>query len=80
VTDNRLAYRLIGNSLSNLSEPGVQLSLMNSTEQQLEKLNYAVDRIQDKYGFTAIQQPEQRNSSRRTKKINYINSLISILS
>ena len=34
---------------------GMQLSLMNGTEQRLEKLNRAVDRIRDKYGFTAIQ-------------------------
>ena len=55
VADNRLAIRLIGIGVSNLSEPGMQLSLMNSTEQRLEKLNRAVDRIRDKYGFTAIQ-------------------------
>ena len=55
VADNRLAIRLIGIGVSNLSEPGMQLSLMNGTEQRLEKLNRAVDRIRDKYGFTAIQ-------------------------
>ena len=55
VTDNRLAIRLIGIGVSNLNEPGMQLSLMNGTEQRLEKLNRAVDRIRDKYGFTAIQ-------------------------
>ena len=53
--DNRLAIRLIGIGVSSLSEPGMQLSLMNGTEQRLEKLNRAVDRIRDKYGFTAIQ-------------------------
>jgi DNA polymerase-4 len=55
VADNRLAIRLIGISVSNLSEPGLQLSLMNGTEQRLEKLNRAIDRIRDKYGFSAIQ-------------------------
>jgi len=55
VADNRLAIRLIGIGVSNLCEPGMQLSLMNSTEQRLEKLNRAVDRIRDKYGFSAIQ-------------------------
>jgi DNA polymerase-4 len=55
VADKRLAIRLIGIGVSNLSEPGMQLSLMNSTEQRLEKLNHAVDRIRDKYGFSAIQ-------------------------
>ena len=56
VADNRLAIRLIGIGVSNLSEPGMQLSLMNGTEQRLEKLNRAVDRIQrSNMGFTAIQ-------------------------
>jgi DNA polymerase IV len=55
VADKRLAIRLIGIGVSNLSEPGMQLSLMNSTEQRLEKLNSAIDRIRDKYGFSAIQ-------------------------
>jgi DNA polymerase-4 len=53
--DNRLAIRLIGIGVSNLSEPGMQLSLMNNTDQRLEKLNRAIDRIRDKYGFAAIQ-------------------------
>jgi DNA polymerase-4 len=55
VTADRQAIRLIGIGVSSLSEPGMQLSLMNGTEQRLEKLNRAVDRIRDKYGFTAIQ-------------------------
>ena len=49
------ALRLIGIGVSNLSEPGMQLSMMNNTEQRLEQLNRAVDRIRDKYGFAAIQ-------------------------
>ena len=52
---DRQAIRLIGIGISNLSEPGKQLSLMNSTEQRLERLNRAVDHIRDKYGFNAIQ-------------------------
>ncbi len=55
ITKERQAIRLIGIGVSSLSEPGMQLSLMNSTEQRLEKLNRAVDRIRDKYGFSAIQ-------------------------
>ena len=55
VIADRQAIRLIGIGVSNLSEPGMQLSLMNDTERRLEKLNRAVDRIRDKYGFTAIQ-------------------------
>lgn len=55
ITADRQDIRLIGIGVSNLSEQGQQLSLMNSTEQRLEKLNRAVDRIRDKYGFTLIQ-------------------------
>lgn len=55
VTADRRAIRLIGIGVSSLSEPGKQLSLMNSAEQRLERLNRATDRIRDKYGFTAIQ-------------------------
>ena len=39
----------------NLIEPGKQLSMLNGTDQRLEKLNRAVDRIRTKYGFSAIQ-------------------------
>ena len=52
---NKLAIRLIGIGVSSLREPGTQLSLINSSEHRLEKLNHSVDRIRDKYGFTAIQ-------------------------
>jgi len=55
IETERQAIRLIGIGVSNLSEPGRQLMLMNDTEQRLEKLNRAVDRIRDKYGFTSIQ-------------------------
>jgi len=55
LTAERQAVRLIGIGVSNLSEPGKQLSLANSTDQRLEKLNRVVDRIRDKYGFTSIQ-------------------------
>jgi DNA polymerase-4 len=55
ITTERQAVRLIGIGVSSFSEPGRQLTLMNSTDQRLEKLNRAVDRIRDKYGFTAIQ-------------------------
>ncbi len=55
VADNRLAIRLVGIGVSGLSEPGMQLSLLNGTEQRLERLNRVVDRIRDKYGFASIQ-------------------------
>jgi DNA polymerase-4 len=55
ITAERQAIRLIGIGVSNLNEPGRQMLLLDTTEQRLEKLNRAVDRIRDKYGFTAIQ-------------------------
>lgn len=47
--------RLIGIGVSNLVEPGRQLDMFDSSAQRLEQLNTAIDRIRDKYGFTAIQ-------------------------
>jgi DNA polymerase-4 len=55
LTADRRAVRLIGIGVSGLVEPGQQLSMLNNTEQRMEKLNRAVDRIRIKYGFTAIQ-------------------------
>jgi len=54
MTDKR-AVRLIGTGVSRLNEPVRQLSLLEITDRRLEKLNRAIDRIRDKYGFTAIQ-------------------------
>ena len=47
--------RLIGIGVSNLMEPGKQLSMFDNSVRRLEKLNQAIDRIRLKYGFTAIQ-------------------------
>jgi DNA polymerase-4 len=47
--------RLIGIGVSNLTEPGRQLDMLDSSAQRLEQLNKAIDRIRKKYGFTAIQ-------------------------
>jgi len=47
--------RLIGIGISNLTEPGGQLALLDSSAQKLGQLNKAIDRIRKKYGFTAIQ-------------------------
>ena len=55
LTADRRAVRLIGIGVSNLTEPGKQLSMLNDNEQRMEKLNRAVDRIRTKYGFSAIQ-------------------------
>ena len=46
--------RLIGIGVSHLVEPGGQLALMDSSVQRLAQLNKAIDRIRDKYGFSAI--------------------------
>jgi DNA polymerase-4 len=52
---DRRAVRLIGVGVSNLTEPGRQLSMLNDAGQRNDKLNLAVDRVRKKYGFTAIQ-------------------------
>jgi len=38
-----------------LVEPGKQLDMLDTSAQRLEQLNRAIDRIRNKYGFTAIQ-------------------------
>ena len=47
--------RLIGIGVSNLVEPGRQLEMLDSSARRLEQLNKTIDRIRNKYGFTAIQ-------------------------
>ncbi len=47
--------RLIGIGVSSLVESGRQLDMLDSSAQRLEQLNKAIDRIRQKYGFTAIQ-------------------------
>ncbi len=47
--------RLIGIRLSNLVECGKQLNLLDSRQQRLGHLDKAIDRIRNKYGFSAIQ-------------------------
>lgn len=49
------AVRLIGIGVTGFSESGRQLSLLDDTNLRLEKLDKAVDRIREKYGFGAIQ-------------------------
>jgi DNA polymerase-4 len=55
ITTNRQTIRLVGICVSGLSQPGNQLSLMDNAEQRLGKLNKAVYRNRDKYGFSAFQ-------------------------
>ena len=47
--------RLIGIGVSNLVEAGRQPDMLDSSGQRLEQLNKAIDRIRNKYGFSAIQ-------------------------
>jgi DNA polymerase-4 len=47
--------RLIGLEVSNLTSSEMQLSLFDSETKRLEKLDRAIDRVRDKYGFDAIQ-------------------------
>ncbi len=47
--------RLIGIGVSNLTEPGRQLGMLDSSALKLGQLNSAIDRIRKKYGFSAIQ-------------------------
>jgi len=55
LSQERQPVRLIGIGVSNLTEPGRQLDMLDSSAQRLERLNEAIDRIRKKYGFTAIQ-------------------------
>jgi len=47
--------RLIGIGVSNLTEPVRQLALLEPSDRRMEHLNRTIDRIRDRYGFTAIQ-------------------------
>jgi DNA polymerase-4 len=51
----RKLVRLIGVGVSNLVSYGRQLNLLDSRPQRLGHLDKAIDRIRNKYGFTAIQ-------------------------
>ena len=55
LTQGKQPVRLIGIGVSNLAEPGRQLEMLDTSAQRLEQLNKAIDRIRQKYGFTAIQ-------------------------
>jgi len=55
LSGERQPVRLIGIGVSNLVEPGKQLDMLDTSTQRLEQLNRAIDRIRNKYGFTAIQ-------------------------
>ncbi|MDD5081941.1 MAG: DNA polymerase IV [Dehalococcoidales bacterium] len=51
----RQPVRLVGIGVYNLVEPAGQLNMLDASAQRLRRLNRTIDRIRDKYGFTAIQ-------------------------
>jgi DNA polymerase-4 len=55
LSQQKQLVRLIGIGVSNLIEPGRQLDMLDATARRQEQLNKAIDRIRNKYGFTAIQ-------------------------
>jgi len=55
LSQERQPVRLIGIGVSNLVESGRQLDMLDSSARRQEELNRAIDRIRNKYGFTAIQ-------------------------
>jgi len=55
LSQERQPVRLIGIGVSNLIESGRQLDMLDASARRQEELNRAIDRIRNKYGFTAIQ-------------------------
>ena len=55
LSGEKRALRLIGIGVSGLSEAGKQLDMLDGQARRQEQLNRAIDRIRNKYGFTAIQ-------------------------
>ncbi|MFC1902810.1 DNA polymerase IV [Chloroflexota bacterium] len=47
--------RLVGIGVSNLVETGRQLDMLDKSAERQERLNKTIDRIRNRYGFTAIQ-------------------------
>ena len=55
LSQEKRPIRLIGIGVSNLAESGKQLDMLDFSARRQEQLNRAIDRIRNKYGFTAIQ-------------------------
>ena len=55
LSQERQAVRLLGIGVSSLTGPGRQLYMLDSGAARLERLDRAIDRIRNKYGFTSIQ-------------------------
>jgi len=54
VAQEKQPVRLIGIGVSNLTETGRQLDMLDTSTRRQEQLNKAIDRIRRKYGFAAI--------------------------
>ena len=55
LAQERRPVRLIGIGVSNLTELGMQLDMLDTSAHRLEQLNKTIDHIRKKYGFAAIQ-------------------------
>ncbi len=55
LSGERRLVRLVGIGVSSLVESGRQLDMLDATGQRLARLDKAIDRIRNKYGFSAIQ-------------------------
>ena len=55
LAQERRTVRLIGIGVSNLTELGRQLDMLDPSARRLEQLTRTIDRIREKYGFAAIQ-------------------------
>jgi len=55
LSGEKRAVRLIGIGVSSLTEAGRQLDMLDSQAHRQKQLDRAIDRIRNKYGFTAIQ-------------------------
>jgi DNA polymerase-4 len=54
LSSERRAVRLLGIEVSSLTEPGIQLSMLDQREKRLRELDRAVDSIRLKHGFDVI--------------------------
>jgi DNA polymerase IV len=54
LSSERRAVRLLGIEVSSLTEPGIQLSMLDQREKRLRELDRAVDSIRLKHGFDMI--------------------------
>ena len=55
LTIDKQGVRLIGIGVSHLVEPSIQADLFTPSSHKLEELNKTIDRIRNRYGFSAIQ-------------------------